>query len=826
MFQPFVSLVFVFFLSIAAAIMICRTAFAQGTSANQLGYQMPPKAIADLAEAPLTPAVSIGPDRDWMLIMEHPKLPPVSELAQPELGLAGLRINPRTNGPSRSSYFTGLTLKKIIDGTEKPITGLPSEARISNVTWSPDGKRIAFARIHDSGIELWIAEVSTGQAAQLTQAQLNSAYGRPFYWLSDSQTILCIIIPADRGSAPETPEVPSGPVVQENAGRKAPARTYQDLLKDTHDEALFEYYLTSQVLKLKLSGESLHIGSPGIIGRAEPSPNGEYILAEIIHRPFSYLVPVYRFPKRVEVWDPEGNLVHEVVDLPLAEEVPIDFDAVPTGPRSLGWRSEVPATLYWAEAQDGGDPKNAAEVRDKVFMLAAPFKDKPSVMASLGLRFDNIHWGREELALVWESWWKTRRTRTWIVRPDSPEDEPQVLFDRSREDRYSDPGRPVLHPTSMGTRVLLTADSGRKIFLTGEGASPEGNRPFLDKLDLSTKETERLWRSESPYYESLAQLMDDEGQRLLTRRESEKEPPNYFLRDLKENELQQLTYFPDPTPQLADVKKEMIRYQRDDGINLTATLYLPPGYSTDDGPLPMIMWAYPREFKSADAAGQVTDSPHRFVRIGTSSPLFWLTQGYAILDSPTMPIIGEGDKDPNDNYVEQLVASAKAAVDEAVRRQVADRDRVAIGGHSYGAFMTANLLAHSNLFRAGIGRSGAYNRTLTPFGFQAEERTFWEAPEVYFEMSPFMHAEKLETPILLIHGIADNNSGTFPIQSERFYHALKGHGAIARLVMLPHESHGYRAYESIMHMLWEMDEWLDKYVKNAPRGEKSKEEVG
>jgi dipeptidyl aminopeptidase/acylaminoacyl peptidase len=789
-----------------------RNTMVRENSSTKTKYRTPPKAIADLVDAPLTPDVSVSPNQDWILLMEQPPLPPISELAQPELKLAGLRINPRNNGPSRSSYYNDLTLKSLSNNSERPITGLPPDARIDNIYWSPDSSLIAFTHSSDSEIQLWLAEVNSGTAIRLTDARLNSAYRRAFRWLSDSRSIICRVIPSDRGSVPEEPEVPDGPVIQENTGKKAPARTYQDLLKNPYDEILLEHYLTTQIMIVSISGESTVIGSKGIIGQVEPSPDGCYILVEMVHSPFSYLVPIGRFPRRMEIWDMDGKIVHKVVDLPLAEEVPIDFDAVPTGPRSFSWRADVPATLYWAEAQDEGDPKVEADIRDKVFTLPQPFEQDPIPLASLGFRFSDVKWSSNNMALVSERWWKTRRTRTWIARPDSPEEEAQLLFDRSYEDRYSDPGNPLTRPTDAGTRVLLATDGGNTVFLAGEGASPEGNRPFLDKLDLTTLKTKRLWRSEAPYYESLVQLLDERSLRLLTRRESTSEPPNYFIRDLSENQIHQITAFPHPAPQLAEVHKELIRYERADGIKLTATLYLPPGYSPSDGPLPMLMWAYPREYKSADAAGQVTDSPYRFVRIHPHSPLFWLVQGYAILDNPTMPIVGEDDTQPNDTYVDQLVASAKAAVDEVVRRGVADRSRIAIGGHSYGAFMTANLLANSDLFAAGVGRSGAYNRSLTPFGFQAEERTFWEAPQVYFRMSPFMHADKVKKPILLIHGAEDNNAGTFPIQSERFYHALKGHGADVRLVMLPNESHGYRARESVMHMLWEMDQWLEKYV--------------
>lgn len=404
--------------------------------------------------------------------------------------------------------------------------------------------------------------------------------------------------------------------------------------------------------------------------------------------------------------------------------------------------------------------------------------------------------------------------QTLRFQPASPDKSPETIFDRSFEDRYNDPGSFVSKPNKWGKNVLLTGNNGKTLYLTGAGASPEGDRPFIDSFDLNTKKNKRLWRSQAPYYETVVSVIDIEKNTVLTRREGKKVQPDYFIRDLKKGKLKQISHFPHPYPTLKDVEKQMIKYKRDDGLELTGDLYLPPGYKKSDGPLPVFMWAYPQEFKSRSAAGQVTDSPYRFIRLYSSSPLLWLTRGYAVLDDPKIPIVGEGEEEPNDTYVKQLVAGAKAAIDKLVEMGIADRNRVAIGGHSYGAFMTANLLSHSRLFAAGIARSGAYNRTLTPFGFQSEERTFWEAPEVYFKMSPFMHVQNVKDPLLLIHGEADNNSGTFPIQSKRYYHALKGHGATVRLVMLPFESHGYRARESVMHVAWETYEWLEKYVKN------------
>lgn len=804
---------------IAVSVLLSQAAGGQEKSATEQKYRMPHKEIAALVDAPVTPAFSLSPDRQWGLLLHFPTLAPISELAKPELRLAGLRIDPRSNGPSRGRYLNKLTLINMADGTERPVTGLPDEPKVGNISWSPDGKLLAFSITTDNTVQLWIAKVADGKAAQIQGIRLNATFrGSPFHWLPDSRRLICKVVNPDRGEVPKASEVPEGPVIKESIGKAAPARTYQDLLKNSYHEALFEYYTSARLMLVNVEGENSFLGdSAGIFADAEPSPDGKYILVETIHRPFSYLVPYYRFPNLVEIWDLEGKVVKQIADLPLAEEIPVAFDAVATGPRFFNWRQDAPATLCWTEAADGGDPKVKADVRDRVYTLPAPFEGEPVLLAELGLRFASAFWSEDGFALVNSRWWRNRRTKTWLVHPDDPTKKQHILIDRSYEDRYNDPGNPVFRPTEKGTYVLKTADSGKTLFLIGRGASPEGDRPFVDRFDLATGKSTRLWRSEAPNYEYPYEVLDEQGKLILTRRESVSKPPNYYIRNPETGDIKSLTNFPHPMPQLAKVSKELITYKREDGVDLSATLYLPPGYTPEQGPIPLIMWAYPREFKSADAAGQVQGSPYSFVRISTTSPLLFLIRGYAVLYGPTMPIIGEGDKEPNDTYVQQLVASAKAAVDEMVRRGISDGKRIAIGGHSYGAFMVANLLAHSDLYAAGIARSGAYNRSLTPFGFQAEERTFWQAPEIYFAMSPFMHAHKVNEPILLIHGAADNNSGTFPVQSERFYHALKGHGATVRLVMLPNESHGYRARESVMHMLWETSEWLDRYVRDADK---------
>ena len=795
-------------------VVILACCLASTASVAGEGYRIAPQPLQAIVEAPPTPSVRLSPDNEWMLLRTRPNLISIEELSRPELRLAGLRLSPTTNGRSRTRPDNELSFLRVADGTGREISGIPAGAQMGHETWSPDSKHVAFTITSQTKIQLWIASVETGQARRLLEDRLNATAGWPCEWLSSGDALLCATVPANRGPEPPNPTIPSGPVVQENIGKVAPARTYQDLLKNAHDEALFEHFLNAQLVRIALDGTRTTIGPAGTLWNFEASPDGEYILVQTLHRPFSYLVPGRRFPRLVEIWDRGGKPVHRLADLPLQEEVPIAFGSVTTGPRSIDWRDDVPATIHWVEAQDGGDARAEAEIRDKLFALAAPFDGEPLELARTSLRYGGVDWGTDDLALLYEWWWKTRMQRTWIIQPGSPDTEPELLFEGSWEDRYNDPGNAVTHENDWGRDVLMLGNKGRTLFLVGDGASPEGDRPFLDELNLRTKKTERLWRSMEPYYERPVAPLDLKARRMITRRESPQEQPNYFIRDLKTGKLMVVTTFPHPTPQLVGLQKELIQYERADGVKLSGTLYLPPDYKKEDGPLPVLMWAYPQEYKSADAAGQVKDSPYRFDRVGWWSPLLFLTRGYAVLDDPTLPIIGEDDEEPNDTFVEQLVAGARAAVEELARRGVGDPDRMAIGGHSYGAFMTANLLAHSDLFRAGLARSGAYNRTLTPFGFQSEERSLWQAPEIYFAMSPFMHAEKIDEPILLVHGDSDSNSGTYPMQSERFYSALKGQGATTRLVMLPHESHGYRARESVLHMLWETSEWLDRYVKS------------
>ena len=806
-------------LALAALLIITSSGAGFGQASDPSRYLTPPKEVVEAFDAPPLPQAILSPTRQLMALTLRRNYPTIAELSQPILRLAGARVNPRNNGPQRAGEIYAISLKKIADGALVKVV-LPPQANVMNVRFSPDGAHLSFQNRKADRIELWVADTANGQSKLVTGVdRLNATTGDPCDWLPDNATMICELVPSGRGPAPAEPPVPTGPNVQETSGKASPAATFEDMIKTAHDEALFAHYFTGQLAAINVgSGTKTLVGRPAIFDSVTPSPDGGYLLVAKIKRPFSHLIPMNGFPQDVEVWTRRGEVARRIADVPSREGVPLT--GVPTGPRGYRWRPDQPATVVWAEALDGGDLKNKVPFRDKVMSIVAPFKGEPAELAKTEWRYAGLSYTEKGVGLLGESDRTSRRTRTWILEPGAA---PRKLWDRKQDAAYENPGVPVARRDSGagggfggfggGGATGPILQVGDSIYLTGQGASPEGDRPFIDRLSLKTLATERLFRSDDKSYETVVAPLDDDAKTLLTRAESPTDPPNYLVRDLKANSKRAATAFKDPQPQLRGVQHQLVTYERKDGVKLSATLYLPPGYKQGER-LPVIMWAYPREFGDADSASQITGSPNRFTTISGYSHLFLLMSGYAIFDNPTMPIVGPGET-ANDHYVEQLVASAEAAIDKVVAMGIGDRDRIGVGGHSYGAFMTANLLAHSRLFRAGFAESGAYNRSLTPFGFQSERRTFWEVPDLYAKMSPFWYAHEIKDPILLMHGEADDNSGTFPIQSERFYMALKGQGATVRYVTLPFEAHGYAARETLLHILAERINWFDKYVKNA-----------
>ena len=790
---------------------------------DNAGYKLPPKDIADMLLTKPTPGVSVDDKAEWMLFTESSSYPSVEELARPELKIAGLRINPANFAPSRQNFITNIYLKNIASGKEYKITGLPNPMYGGNVSWSPNDKKIAFTNTTGSRVDLYVVDIATQKTTKINKTAVNTVTGG-YQWYDDN-TILYRAIVKPVSAAPAKPAVPSGPTVQENYGKASPRPTFQDLIKSPYDAQLYEFYATTQLVK-NTNGIETKIGQPAIYSFMNISPDKKYMLVRTLKKPFSYTVPAGGFASTIFITDMNGKMVKSLGDLPSLETAPSGNDNVQMAPRSYGWRDDEPATLTWCMPLDSGLIKKNVDYHDVVFALAAPFNGSAKELFKTKMRFRGVTWGSKTFTLINEGLTGKQKTATYRYNPSTGETE--LLMERNTTDNYSNPGFPVTEKNEWGQDVIKLVDNGNKILMNnGTGASPKGDLPFLATFDLTTKKLDIIWRCADGYFENVVRVLDADKLQLLTRRESEKEMPNYWIKNLKLKIAdRQLTSFSNPYPQMDGVTKEKIKYKRADGVDLTGDLYLPKGYNKEkDGLLPVFIWAYPAEYNSADDAAQIRGSEHRFTFVGGGSPVFYVTQGYAVLNNAEMPIVAtDKDKKPNDNFIDQLKMNAEAAISKLSEMGIGDKDRVAVGGHSYGAFMTANLLAHTNLFKAGIARSGAYNRSLTPFGFQNEDRTYWQATELYNNMSPFNYADKIKTPLLLIHGDADNNTGTFPIQSERMFNAVKGHGGTAKFVSLPYEAHGYAGRENVLHVLAEQFEWLEKYVKNSPKTNDAKKE--
>ena len=779
-------------------------------------YQKPPKEILDLVDVSRAPSVLMDDDKSQMVLLYRNAYKSIEELSKEEMRLGGLRIDPKTNIGSRVTYINNVKLKKLDKKEAKivQVKGLPENPKLTNFKWSPDQSKIALTNTTTEGVELWVLDIESASVSKITEAHLNANIGNVIHWFEDGASLLVKMISKNRKPLINTKTaVPTGPTISVNDGKKAQNRTYQDLLKNKNDEHNFEQLAMSEIHKVSLDGSSKKWLRANLYRELTFSPDGNYVMVVTINKPFSYLVPYGRFPSKTTIYTKEGAEVETVLDVPLIEDLPQGFMAVRPGKRNFSWRNDKPSTLTYVMALDEGDPANEVGYRDEMFELKAPFKSNGKSILKTINRFYNVQWGSDQVAIAYDYWWNSRNTKTYLFNPSDASKAPIVIYDRNYQDRYSDPGGFIMERNDMGSMVLTIANN--QAFSIGDGYTKDGQFPFVDQLNLKSRKKKRIYQS--AYTDKVEDISnyDPKKKKLLVRIESPTEYPNYYFRMIGGKQIDQITHFENPFKSLQNVDKEVISYTREDGIELSGTLYLPIGYDKNKKEkAPMIMWAYPTEFKDKSSAGQNTKNPNEFTYPYYGSMVYWVTRGYIVLDDASFPIIGDGDEEPNDSFREQLVANAKAAIDAVDELGYVDRERVAVGGHSYGAFMVANLLSHSDLFAAGIARSGAYNRTLTPFGFQSEERNYWEAPEIYNGMSPFMHAEKMNEPLLLVHGEADNNSGTYPMQSERYFNALKGLGATVRLVILPKESHGYRSKESILHLLWEQDQWLEKHVKN------------
>lgn len=810
------------------------------SSAKSSGYNQPPQAILDVMRAPRTPTPILNPTRDRMLLVSWEDHPSIARVATPFLRLAGTRIQPKNHSKHDTPGGYGITtaavryeLVKLPEGTTTRVE-LPEGGCPGDPLWSSDGKRFAFQNVTSSSVELWVGDAGTGAVKRIPGVWLNQALGSEVQWMPDQKTLLVKLVPGNLGNPPVKPEVPAGPSIQESIGGKGQSSTYEtrDTLSNPHDEELFDYYATAQLALVDTTtGTVTPIGEPNRYTQLEPAPGGRHLLVSFVHKPYSYVTTYERFPVDTQVWDlnsPSSIQKQTMASIPLADRVPVH--GVPTGPRDFTWRPDAPASLYWVEALDNGDWNTKAPHRDKLITLSAPFTGTGEEVLRSEMRFAGLSFSEKKgVALMSEYDMNRQWYRSSLINPDDAKQAPKVLWDLSMHERYADPGTPVWRRQSNGTSLIR--QEGDFIFLSGEGASPEGDRPFLDRFNLKTLKTERLFRSGKTEFERFLAFSGSNSKAFMTWHQSPTDVPNVQLRSLGSSlkttsgEAQfaskriPVTNFPDPTPALRQIQKRLVKYKRADGLDLSFTLYTPPGYK-EGTRVPTILYAYPLDYADASKAGQISGSQYTFTRLGNYRLM--LLAGYAIIDDASFPIVGDPKK-AYDTYTDQLVADAKAAVDKAVELGVADPNRIGVTGHSHGALMTANLLAHSDLFRAGVATSGSYNKTLTPFGFQSERRSVWEAPDVYRQVSTFFFADKIKSPLLIMHGADDANPGTTPLQATKLFEAIRGNGGTTRLVMLPHEPHWYTAKESNEQVAYEMLTWFDTHVKNVkPKAEASK----
>ena len=791
------------------AFVVVQFSFAQ----ENLTYQKPSSEILQLAEYERPPSIMTNSKKDWLVMTYRPTYATLEDLSQQEMKLGGLRINPVTNISSSTTYSDQLKIRKMADKQEQAVKNLPQNPQMANFSFSPDEKKLAFTNTTSKGVELWVVDLESCSAKKITADNLNANVGNPYSWSRDSQSFLIKVLPANRAKLLNSEDdLPTGPIVSTADGKVSQNRTYQDLLKNPQDEQNFKTLVSSELYLIDLSGKMTKFKGENLYIGNSYSPDGNYVMLTYLKEPFSYIVPLSRFPMTTDIYTTSGSLVKTVNDIPLNEIMPKGFSSVRTGKRSMNWRDDEAATLVYVEALDGGDQSKQAEYRDEIYTWKAPFNTAPVSFFKTKQRYAGVDWSNSNYAVVSESWYDTRNSKSFLI--NLKDGSSKTIEDRNSQDIYKDPGYFNQTKNQYGRNVIDVQNGNA--YLIGEGFTKDGQFPFIDEMNLNSITKKRLYTSQlKNSSESIVDILDIKKGDLLVVEQSPVQYPNYFKRNFKNNKTVAVTDLKNPFESIKNVYKEVISYKRNDGVELTGTLYLPANYDrkAKKEKLPLLIWAYPREYKDKSTAGQNSQNPNDFTFPSYGSFIYWVTKGYAVLDDASFPIIGEGKTEPNDTFITQLVADGRAAIDAVDALGYIDRTKVAVGGHSYGAFMTANLLTYSKDYACGIARSGAYNRTLTPFGFQSEQRNYWDVPELYNKMSPFMNADKMKTPMLLIHGAADNNPGTFTLQTERYFQALKNLGAPVRMVLLPKEAHGYRAKENILHVLWEQDQFLEKCLK-------------
>lgn len=825
--------------SLAGLAALASLAHAQNTP-DPLAVETYIKPSPALQKAVLAPwhlhvsATNISPDRTRFIHVQSEGPARIANLARPSLNIAGFQIDPVAER-SRSATMrqnTGLVVKSF-DGLKDVEIQLPKGSSPGTPEWSPDGSRIAFVNNLPGESVIFLADPATGKSWPLSPRRLLATRVTSLEWVNKGRSLVAVLIPAKRPALPSATEAPAGPLVRVSDDKPNSLRTYADLLTDSIESDVLKHYSTGQLALVDAStGAVTEVGEPKMYSSIDPAPSGDWFIVNATEEPFSYLVPFSSFPSRQTLIGMDGKEVAELSKrgLPAGGDNGDDSDqwdsdqigeqrgprggAAQTGgnprgeqpKRGLAWRPDGAGLSYMQKTQ----AESAEKQKDRLMLWKAPFgKDDGEVVYETEGDLGSLTYTNDGRAFLTQS----AANETTISILDLKRGvAPRKVFSYKTGPNEEPVGSLVTVQNENNSSVALLTKDGRYAFLSGtkqpKDPRAEAPRPFLNKLDLNEGKTEQIFLSSADKYET-ASILDPETAKLLINRQSPTTPNNVFVRT--ESGEKKLTDNIDYLPEVTQAKQDRVQITRQDGIKFWATVTRPEWMTTGRGKKAMF-WFYPSEVRNQQAIDNSGRSYNKnaFRRPSSSSIQLLILEGYVVVE-PDCPIVGTAER-PNDGYVPQLRNNLAATIDTLEAADLIDRRLLALGGHSYGAFSTANAMVHTPYFKAGIAGDGNFNRSLTPFGFQAEPRQLWEARDIYYEMSPIWMADRLTGALLMYHGAWDQNMGTDPINSPRMFAALEALGKPCAMYIYPYEDHGQIAVESRLDMWARWTAWLDKWL--------------
>lgn len=759
------------------------------TQLSAYEYVLPPEPVVSLLERESAPTAFVHAGARRVARLFEQKLVPTSQLERPQLGLAGLRIDVGNRMRAGTDLYTRLRYSALDYAADIHEYRPPDGSLIAELNFSPSGNKMLVTLAFTDHLEVGLLDARDHSFQTLSTGPLSAFWGAPCSFVNED-SLICAQ-PQNTGAPPP---IEIGPNIRELMSGAAPVVPYSNLLRDANDDRLFEHYGAVQFALVPTDGtESRLLNVSGMITAAGVSPDSDFIYTSRISRPYPRQLPVSRFPQSLSIHSTASG--EKIFEQAKASRDQVNVSLAP-GPRMPSWDPTRPASLLFVERQlEAND-----SATDSLLEISAPFGGPAQNLAPGLRRVSAFAWSNKGNLFLTDS---GSGSRTWVSYQLRDK-----LIELARGGESDVVGDPMQALRVNGESGAILETSGILHF-KDETSLDTGAHPTLVAWTYATGKSDELWRSKDTEHAEVLAVLKHKKREYLIATESPSLPRHLVIS--REGQRHGLTQPAPPHPELFGMERRMMRYKRADGLPLSGMLSLPAG-AQEGITTPLVLWIYPRDFADSDQASKSKEYPQRYIDPKGASRFLLLNQGYALFDCP-MPIVGEVTSG-RDDFLSQLISNAEAAIDHLVSIGIADRDRIAVMGHSYGAFAVANLLAHSKLFRTGIATSGAYNRTLTPFGFQRETRTFWQNTEAYVNMSPFFFADNIEGSLLLVHGEADDNAGTPILQSERFYAALVGNGVRTRFVSFPYEGHHLRGRDAVLHTAAEMIHWLDRELRS------------